>query len=130
NALVFDAMPKSVRASTGARSPSFRTPYPFATTTASSFTIARPMPGTSKVCIARATHASRSGGDAGAARTTTRHATTAKAAKTGNLLNARRIMRGGYTETMADRPADITKSDEDWRRVLTPEQFHVLREHG
>jgi peptide-methionine (R)-S-oxide reductase len=24
----------------------------------------------------------------------------------------------------------VTKSDEEWRRVLTPEQYHVLREHG
>ena len=25
---------------------------------------------------------------------------------------------------------EITKSDEDWRRQLTAEQFHVLRKHG
>lgn len=24
----------------------------------------------------------------------------------------------------------ITKSDEEWRKTLTPEQYHVLREHG
>jgi len=24
----------------------------------------------------------------------------------------------------------MQKSDEDWRQTLTPEQFHVLREHG
>ncbi len=29
------------------------------------------------------------------------------------------------TETFA-----VVKSDEEWRRVLTPEQYHVLREHG
>jgi peptide-methionine (R)-S-oxide reductase len=29
---------------------------------------------------------------------------------------------------MADEPKN--KSDEDWRRTLTPEQFHVLRQHG
>lgn len=28
---------------------------------------------------------------------------------------------------MADK---ITKSDEEWRRELTPEQYHVLRERG
>jgi peptide-methionine (R)-S-oxide reductase len=25
---------------------------------------------------------------------------------------------------------DIVKTDEEWRRVLTPEQYRVLREHG
>ncbi len=25
---------------------------------------------------------------------------------------------------------EVTKSDEEWRRILTPEQYSVLREHG
>jgi peptide-methionine (R)-S-oxide reductase len=25
---------------------------------------------------------------------------------------------------------EITKSDEEWRRILTPEQYYVLRQHG
>ena len=25
---------------------------------------------------------------------------------------------------------EVMKSDEEWRRQLTPEQYHVLREHG
>ena len=29
------------------------------------------------------------------------------------------------TETFA-----VVKSDEEWRQILTPEQYHVLREHG
>ncbi len=27
-------------------------------------------------------------------------------------------------------PFEITKSDEEWRKALTPEQFYVLRQHG
>jgi peptide-methionine (R)-S-oxide reductase len=27
-------------------------------------------------------------------------------------------------------PYEITKTPEEWRRILTPEQFQVLREHG
>jgi peptide-methionine (R)-S-oxide reductase len=25
---------------------------------------------------------------------------------------------------------EVTKSEDEWRRLLTPEQYHVLREHG
>jgi peptide-methionine (R)-S-oxide reductase len=31
---------------------------------------------------------------------------------------------------MGERPFDVTKSEEDWRETLTPEQFQVLRKHG
>ncbi len=55
NSLVFEAMPKSVFASTGALPPSLRTPYPFASTTLSSFTIATDRPGTSKRSMTRRT---------------------------------------------------------------------------
>ena len=30
----------------------------------------------------------------------------------------------------AEQTFEITKSDAEWRRVLTPEQYRVLREHG
>src|SRR5260221_575912 len=62
NAFVFEAIPNNVRASTAVDSPSLRTPYPFASTTSSSLTIASASPGTSNVRIARATHWSMSGG--------------------------------------------------------------------
>lgn len=30
----------------------------------------------------------------------------------------------------SDRPLKLTKSDVEWRNQLTPEQYHVTREHG
>jgi peptide-methionine (R)-S-oxide reductase len=33
-------------------------------------------------------------------------------------------------ELADERTYAVTKSDEEWRRHLTPEQYHVLREHG
>jgi peptide-methionine (R)-S-oxide reductase len=31
---------------------------------------------------------------------------------------------------MADSKFPVTKSDEEWRRELTPEQYRILRQHG
>jgi peptide-methionine (R)-S-oxide reductase len=31
---------------------------------------------------------------------------------------------------MADEKSAVTKSDEEWRTTLSPEQFYVLRKHG
>jgi peptide-methionine (R)-S-oxide reductase len=33
-------------------------------------------------------------------------------------------------DAKADTRFEVTKSDEEWRRQLTPEQYHVLRKHG
>lgn len=32
--------------------------------------------------------------------------------------------------TTTKAPFEVTKTPEEWRRILTPEQFQVLREHG
>ncbi len=32
--------------------------------------------------------------------------------------------------TTTTSPFEITKTPEEWRKILTPEQFYVLREHG
>jgi peptide-methionine (R)-S-oxide reductase len=29
-----------------------------------------------------------------------------------------------------DKKFDVAMSDDDWKKKLTPEQFHVLRKHG
>jgi peptide-methionine (R)-S-oxide reductase len=30
----------------------------------------------------------------------------------------------------ADRAVKVSKTDEEWKRQLTPEQYYVAREHG
>jgi len=31
---------------------------------------------------------------------------------------------------MADKLYPVTRGDAEWRRILTPEQYHVMRDHG
>ena len=37
---------------------------------------------------------------------------------------------GTSTSARDQKTYEITRTDEEWRRLLTPEQFHVLRKHG
>ncbi|MFN3624097.1 MAG: peptide-methionine (R)-S-oxide reductase MsrB [Hyphomicrobium sp.] len=53
------------------------------------------------------------------------------AAAAASGLSAKRAHANEETmTTTTSAPYEITKTPEEWRRVLTPEQFHVLREHG
>ncbi len=38
--------------------------------------------------------------------------------------------RGAQSHARAGEVFEITRPDEEWRRLLTPEQFQVLRKHG
>jgi len=57
-----------------------------------------------------------------------------RSALSGRVLmgNSKGKMRGvsAKAEADAEAPAKIRKSDEEWRKVLSPEQFHVARQKG
>ncbi len=38
--------------------------------------------------------------------------------------------RGAQSHARASATFEVTRTDEEWRRLLTPEQFQVLRKHG
>lgn len=40
------------------------------------------------------------------------------------------LNKGGVAMAATKEKFEIEKSDADWRKQLTPEQYHVLREHG
>ena len=43
---------------------------------------------------------------------------------------ARLAMTGTAHATSASKTFEVTKTEEEWKKLLTPEQFHVLRKHG
>lgn len=43
---------------------------------------------------------------------------------------ARFALSGSAQATSSSKTFEITKTEEEWRKLLTPEQFHVLRKHG
>src|SRR5277367_4746147 len=40
------------------------------------------------------------------------------------------VGHAGSREASMNDTQKVIKSDEEWRKVLTPEQFRILREHG
>lgn len=55
-------------------------------------------------------------------------------ATVGTVLLSQLLSRRANQETSvmaaANSQFEITKTEKEWRKVLTPEQFYVLREHG
>jgi peptide-methionine (R)-S-oxide reductase len=43
---------------------------------------------------------------------------------------ARFALSGSAHATSASKTFEVTKTEEEWKKLLTPEQFHVLRKHG
>src|SRR5690606_32226214 len=53
------------------------------------------------------------------------------AAVTGALISPRLAPRSAHAApTSEDEAFTVTHSDEEWRRLLTPEQYRVLRHEG
>ncbi len=54
--------------------------------------------------------------------------------KTGAVLGVGMVAKAlGFLPAMAKEPAgkfEISKTDEEWRAILTPEQYHVLRQEA
>ena len=40
------------------------------------------------------------------------------------------MLQEGLGMAKSDKQFDVSKTDEEWRQTLTPEQFRVLRQHG
>ena len=43
---------------------------------------------------------------------------------------ARFALSGSAQATSASKTFEVTKTEEEWKKLLTAEQFHVLREEG
>jgi peptide-methionine (R)-S-oxide reductase len=48
----------------------------------------------------------------------------------GAIVLSRYLSSGSGAQTASDSEFEITKTAAEWRSILTPEQFNVLRQHG
>ena len=46
------------------------------------------------------------------------------------LAAAARLLSSAKAETAAPKSFEISRTEEEWKKLLTPEQFYVLRKHG
>ena len=49
---------------------------------------------------------------------------------TAALAAMARLASSGQSEKAAATTFEVTKTDEEWKKLLTPEQYYVLRKHG
>ncbi|NJO40949.1 MAG: peptide-methionine (R)-S-oxide reductase MsrB [Cyanobacteria bacterium CRU_2_1] len=54
----------------------------------------------------------------------------ASAAVVGAIVLSRYLSSGSDAQTASDGGFEITKTEAEWREILTPEQFNVLRQQG
>jgi peptide-methionine (R)-S-oxide reductase len=59
-----------------------------------------------------------------------RHFVMAGATMVGAAWLSRYLPWSSKAMTTANRKFEITKTEAEWRKILTPEQFHILRKHG
>ncbi len=59
-----------------------------------------------------------------------RHLLTAGAAFLGATYLSRYLYGNSQDMATANNQFEVTKTEEEWRKTLTPEQFNVLRKHG
>lgn len=48
----------------------------------------------------------------------------------GTALLSRTVNQGPENMTISNSGFEVTKSEEEWQKTLTPEQFRILRKHG
>lgn len=59
-----------------------------------------------------------------------RHFLQISAVLVGTAFFSRYMNRSSQTMAAANTEFEITKSEQEWKSILTPEQFQVLRKHG
>ena len=45
-------------------------------------------------------------------------------------MDLRDLIFGTRSKPMDSKTYPVTRSEAEWRELLTPEQYHIMREHG